>query len=274
MQCAFDLKLGSMEFRERFDEGKTEPRALGLARKRRGNLTERLERYRNHLRRHANAGVTHPDHETATRGELGGDGDVTAPRRELDGVREKVEQNLLYAQAVGIEVWETICDLERDFKSLLARGDGNELCALADEVTDIEGSHLQVELAGFHFGKVENVVNEVEQVPPGGVDIPRVFPIFGYVMGTHQFTRKDLGKADDGVQGRAQLVAHQREKMALGLVGGPRVEERRLQLSFTLRDEREFEAHERFRRSNAEIEAIPRDHEAFTQSVRPIHGDD
>ena len=66
---------------------------------------------------------------------------------------------------------------------------------------------LQVErhLAGFHLGQVEDVVDQGEQVLAAAEDVADEPSLFiGHLA--HQAVLEHLGKADDGIERRPQLV--------------------------------------------------------------------
>ncbi|MNS49993.1 hypothetical protein D3C72_826290 [compost metagenome] len=76
----------------------------------------------------------------------------------------------------------------------------------------------QLHLAGLDLGEVEDVVDQGQEVPPGALDLLEIGDAARQAVVLGLFL-EHLGVADDGVQGRAQLVAHVREKAALGLAG-------------------------------------------------------
>ena len=59
----------------------------------------------------------------------------------------------------------------------------------------------------------------VEQVLAAVVDVAGVLGVFGGAERAEHLGCHDLGEADDGVERRAQLVAHVGEEFRLGLVG-------------------------------------------------------
>ena len=87
---------------------------------------------------------------------------------------------------------------------------------------DVERLQEEVHLAGLDLRQVEDVVDERQQVLARGVDLLEVggevllAQVFGLFL-------QHLAVADDGVQRRAQLVAHVGQELALGAVGGFRL---------------------------------------------------
>ena len=87
---------------------------------------------------------------------------------------------------------------------------------VAENFADLEGGVVQLELAGFDLGEVENVVDEREQRLGRILDDAQVLALHGRQLGSQQ----QLRHADDGVHRRADLVAHVRQEGALGAAGG------------------------------------------------------
>ena len=80
---------------------------------------------------------------------------------------------------------------------------------------------LQVELhpAGLDLRHVQDVVDDFEQIVAAGQDVVAVFLVFLRAERAEHAAAHDLGKSDDGVERRAQLVAHIGEEFGFGLVG-------------------------------------------------------
>ncbi len=87
---------------------------------------------------------------------------------------------------------------------------------VAQQAGEVEWRLLEGELAGFDLGQVEDVVDDAQQVPGGGVDL---FQALGLFEGGG-FPLHDVRHAEDGVHRRADFVAHVGEEGALGPVGG------------------------------------------------------
>src|SRR3546814_8331378 len=64
----------------------------------------------------------------------------------------------------------------------------------------------ELQLAGFDLREVEQIVDEAQQVLPGAVDVLRVLVVLRVIERPEGLRRHHLGKADDGVERRAQLV--------------------------------------------------------------------
>ena len=73
--------------------------------------------------------------------------------------------------------------------------------------------------ASLDPGNIEDIIDQGQQVTAALVDIPGIFEVFRRTERTVIFTAHDLGEADDGVQRRAEFVAHPGQEFRLGLVG-------------------------------------------------------
>jgi hypothetical protein len=78
---------------------------------------------------------------------------------------------------------------------------------------------IEPQTARFDLRHIEDVVDDVEQIAAAVHDIAAIFVIFLRAQLAEHSRFHDLGKADDGVQRRAQFVAHIGEEFGLGAVG-------------------------------------------------------
>ena len=172
--------------------------------------------------RQADAGV--PDREGQNRlTVLRGNGrrfddDLTA-LGELHRVAGKVHQHLPEAQRIADEGGGHVGgDGEHEFQPLFARlvtDDGNQV---VEHFIEFEFHRLQLELAGLDLGEVQDVVDDGEQQVRRR---PRLGQVVALLFRELGLERKP-GHADDGVERRADLVAHVGEERTLRLVGGLR----------------------------------------------------
>ena len=84
---------------------------------------------------------------------------------------------------------------------------------LGDHLFEREIRRFKLKRAGLDVGDVENVVEQIEQGQPGALDRLGVLLLLWRQVGAEQ----QIGKAEHAVHGRAQFVAHQGQKIALGL---------------------------------------------------------
>ncbi len=90
---------------------------------------------------------------------------------------------------------------------------------LLDDEPDRNPGLLQLQSAGLDARHVEDVVDDGEQVAAALADVAGVVEIAVIAETPEQPVLHDLGEADDGVQRRAQFVAHIGEEFGFGAVG-------------------------------------------------------
>ena len=78
---------------------------------------------------------------------------------------------------------------------------------------------VEPDAAGLDLRHVEDVVDQVEQVLAALVDVAAYSRYFSVAERAEHARLHDLGEADDGVERRAQLVAHIGEELRFRLVG-------------------------------------------------------
>ena len=214
-RAALDRHRGLVEVGEGPHERQAEAGALMAPAHRSRYLAEGLERLRDVLRRHADAGVGDDEFEPA-RGVIGDRGrDRAAFGRELDGVGDEIEQDLADRAVVADERRLGRAHVER-------HREGSAFGALAHEMQQLVGERPQIELllddldvAGLDLRQVEEVADDVQEMLAAGVDVARIFGI-ARRDGAEQARHDRLGIADDGVERRPELVAHVGEEIRLG----------------------------------------------------------
>jgi len=89
---------------------------------------------------------------------------------------------------------------------------------LVDQRRQLHGLRVELELSGLDLRQVEHLVDEPEQVRAGAVHaLQRLLGFFcaeARRVGDHH-----LGQAEDGIERRAQLVAHAGHELRLVLAG-------------------------------------------------------
>ena len=91
------------------------------------------------------------------------DGDL-ALLGELHGVAAEVHENLAQARRVALdEIGHGGIDVRGELQALAVRLDGEQARHVFDGVAQVELDVLEIELAGFDLGEVENVVDDGEQ---------------------------------------------------------------------------------------------------------------
>ena len=139
--------------------------------------------------------------------------------------------------------------------------------------TRLSDTGLLVELvaAGLDARQIEDFVDQAEQVHAGTVDVAGIFLVRRHRVGAENLALHHFGEAEDGVEWRAQLVAHLGEEARLGDIGGfgapARLVGNRLRL-FELADQRVLLRARFERRQRRRVEPIGKQGEiAFAPSA-------
>src|SRR6516164_1175818 len=136
--------------------------------------------------------------------------------RELDGVADEINQDLGQAAAVTMTRWQFGGNFHLE-RELLVRG--QRLQRAADGVGNVLNrviGQFQDELTGLDLGQIEHVIDESEQVFAVGL---KSFEYSKHLLGrlTISAVRHQFGVAEDGVERRAQLMAHIGKELRLVL---------------------------------------------------------
>ena len=91
-----------------------------------------------------------------------------------------------------------------------AQGQGPQ--GLPQDVPQRELGVVELELAGLDLGEVEQVVDHLQQGVGRGLDDRQVLPL----LGGQRRVEGELGHAEDGVHGGADLVADVGQELVLG----------------------------------------------------------
>jgi hypothetical protein len=150
--------------------------------------------------------------------ELGVDANVNvAVLGELDGVANQIQKNL--AEAAGIpekKVGNRIGGVEGKLKTFLARTDRAGFQSFVEAFAKTERDGPDLELSGFDFREVQNVVDDRKQRFGGKPREIQMLALFACEVGIqHQFRH-----AQNAVERRANFVAHGGQEQAFGLAGG------------------------------------------------------
>ena len=100
---------------------------------------------------------------------------LAAGGRELHGVREQVEDHLLDPALVAVDDVDLRIGVERDADPVLRRALAHHHHATLERLPQGERVNLELDLPGLDLGEVEDVVDQREQVVPGGGDVVEVF---------------------------------------------------------------------------------------------------
>ena len=134
---------------------------------------------------------------------------------ELHGVGKEIFEDLQEALRVGLHgSWQILIEPNME-RQVLGLGHMPE-AAVDDVVQNGEGYLLDLDGngAGLDFGEIEDVVDEVEEVGTGGVDVAGKLDLLLREV-TSGVDGELLAEDEDGVERRTQLVRHVREELGL-----------------------------------------------------------
>ena len=180
-------------------------------------MLEALEQLADLFGRHANAGVRdggmqqhlavaalpyhHRDADLATIGEL----------HRVVGV---IDQDLAQAQRITDQRFGHVGGHIEHQLQALGRGFlANQVGHVVQQRVQPELHTFDIQLAGLDLGEVQDVVDQPEQVLCRGLDLADVVVLARRQVGLEC----QVAHADDGVHGRADLVAHVGQEITLGL---------------------------------------------------------
>ncbi|MNF72523.1 hypothetical protein D3C84_545030 [compost metagenome] len=180
------------------------------------SLAERLKQPRALLGVHADAAVTHPEMQlcllTHSTAQFYTEHDL-ALLGELRRIVAQVDQHLPQTQRVADQCGRQIgCGAEEQLQAFVLGFQANHAGEAVQHIFKSEGNVLEVHLAGFDSGKVEDVVDDSQQVFRRAMDLLDVITLTMVELGA----QCQMAHADDGVHRRADFVAHGGQEVALG----------------------------------------------------------
>ena len=135
---------------------------------------------------------------------------------ELDGVTHQVEEHLPQPAGVADQgVGHVRLHLVDQLQPLLVGPHGQGAQGVPDRRPQGEVGGDQLQLAGLDLGEVEQVVDDAQQAIGRRLDRLQALPLV-LVQGR---VEHELGHAEDGVHGGADLVADVGQELVLGPVG-------------------------------------------------------
>ena len=166
---------------------------------------------------HADAGIAHGKlDELAVGGILQNanlDGDL-ALLGELDGVVAEIDQDLTEPERIAAEMGgDRGLDLEDQLEPLGRGLLAHQVADILQHLVEIEIDVLDRQFAGLDLREIENVVDDAKQVLAGTLDLLHVVALARRELGL----QREMGKADDRVHRRPDLVAHIGQEDALRL---------------------------------------------------------
>jgi hypothetical protein len=139
--------------------------------------------------------------------------------REFDGVRQEVQHDLLDGPLVAPDAGLDAGQLGDQLDVPAMRALADHAQRFGDDALHGDDLAREFELAGLDLRHVEDIVDDRQQMQPARMDIVDVAQIFSIAHRPEEFAANNVGKADDRVERRAQLVAHFGEEIALRAVG-------------------------------------------------------
>ena len=135
---------------------------------------------------------------------------------ELAAIAQNVEQALLELGPISADAAEVFSQTELKRIAVLLGERNDERANLFEQRDELDILEKDIHPAGFDLRQIENVVDQAEQVPAGTLDLLQV--------GNERFLSEigdvfleNFAVADDGIERRAQLVAHIGEELRLVL---------------------------------------------------------
>ncbi|OPY81381.1 MAG: hypothetical protein A4E70_01264 [Syntrophus sp. PtaU1.Bin005] len=136
--------------------------------------------------------------------------------RELDGVSYEIDQNLPEPDRVSDQVERDIwTKVAGQFQLLLVGADGQFFNRPFDHFPEIKLHVLKFQVARLHLGKIEDVIDNIQEVFSRIFEDFHIMLLFGGQGGLHQ----ELRHADNGIHGGPYFMAHGGQKIRLGQVG-------------------------------------------------------
>ncbi len=159
---ADNKQRSAVKFRQFFCDGETKSGPFDLFRAL-IRLLKRLKQCRNLLFADADAEIADAEFNIILSSQRR-ENDRSAAVTELDRIRHQIEQNLLHPHTVGDDVVQFLVDLngQRHFFRFDLRL--HDLLHPFKQIPDADRCEAEVEFPRFDFGKIENVVNEVQQM--------------------------------------------------------------------------------------------------------------
>ena len=137
---------------------------------------------------------------------------------ELDSIAEQIDQNLAQFPLIGDDrpghTWHEVY-LQMQF--LIGSAQSHELLDLPDRFVQVKTTLIDGNPPRLNSGHVQDIIDQVEEMLPAPLDNFQALALFRRRL---SLVDEEIGKSQDGIERRAQLVIHIRQESALGAVGG------------------------------------------------------
>src|SRR6185437_14943539 len=163
----------------------------------------------------ADPAIRYLDDELAAAAAAHRDHDATTVGRELDGIRQQVDQDLMQGTAIGRERHAAAPGIDGEYDRLGVALHLDESDCLLNGLRNRDALLMQLEAAGLDARDIQHVVDQRQQMQPAAQDMAGIVAIIANLRLIGGFARHQLREADDRVERRAQLMTHMREKHGL-----------------------------------------------------------
>ena len=127
----------------------------------------------------------------------------------------RLSSDLLEPELVGVHLAHAVADLDSQVDAVRARpARAASTRRRSSSARRSNDGVLQLHPAGLDLGQVEDLVEQLEQVLAGAVDVAEVLLLALVDVAEHPL-EQHLGEPEDGVERRPQLVRHAREELRL-----------------------------------------------------------
>ena len=174
--------------------------------------------------RNAGAIVAHHDLEAAALGRAGQHVNAAALRGELHRVGDQVDQHLFQGALIGIKRRSVLFDMDHKLLALFGGLEADQLEGDFEGAAGIQRIGRDFHAARFDLGDVQQIVDQGQKMRARGMDVAGIILVAGIAHRAETFLADDFRKAQNGVQRRAQLMAHIGQEGGLGGIGGFRLE--------------------------------------------------
>ena len=137
----------------------------------------------------------------------------------LIALREQVERHLAHRLLVGPDARQIAVELLDDGDVAPLGAHRQQVAAFLDHAGQRHRFLFQLVAARLDPRQVEDLVDQHQQMLAARMDVVGIVLVDGDRMGAEQLRLHHLREAEDGVERRAQLVAHRRQEARLGEIG-------------------------------------------------------
>ena len=168
--------------------------------------------------RDADAAVGDLNFQTAEVVAPSGDGDIAMIRRKFQNIGQNIQQSLLQQPAVANQARQPDGNMVQNIGPPAIGPPLGDTAAVSDQGGNVHLVLHQGRYPGLNAGKIQNVIDNGQQVFNTIVDIADVTLVLLLDEGAEHLVLDDLGKSDNGIQRRAQLVAHIGQEFGFGAI--------------------------------------------------------